>query len=67
MVQILLLTGGASPERDVSLESKKFFLSCIDQKKFNIISVTIEKDKTWIFDENNEICHLLKKNNSCLF
>lgn len=59
MQNLLLLTGGASGEHDVSVASCKNIISLIDKTRYNIISILIQKDKTWISDDG-DIWHLHK-------
>lgn len=63
MKNVLLLTGGSSPEHDVSVKSRNFILPLIDKNKFNVINVLIDKSKTWILADQNQVCHLINKNN----
>lgn len=63
MKNLLLLTGGASSEHEVSVKSRNYIRNLIDPTCYNIIDVLITKDKTWILEANSAVCHLLNKNN----
>ena len=47
MKKVLLLFGGNSSEHKVSCLSAKSILENIDRKKFNIVSVAIDKENDW--------------------
>lgn len=66
MKNLLIVTGGASAERDVSIKSCDYVTQFIDRDIYNIIRVTIAKDKTWVLEKNNQPCYLLNKNGKCV-
>ena len=66
MKNLLVLTGGASAERDVSIKSRDHVMQFIDMALYNVILVNILQDKTWILESNNQTSHLLNKNGKCV-
>ncbi len=56
MKNVLLMKGGGSTEHDISLVSAKFIESQIDQSRFNLLSVEIDKAFNWNFQ--NAPCEL---------
>jgi D-alanine-D-alanine ligase len=65
MKNLLVLTGGASAERFVSIKSYNAFVNSIDTNIFNIISVMILPDKTWMFNEKTP-CNLALHEGRCM-
>lgn len=47
-MKIVVLFGGKSSEHEVSIESAKSVIAAIDQKKYEVIPVYIEKEGRWL-------------------
>ena len=56
---ILLLKGGGSSEHDISLRSAEYMSQQIDQSKFSIFDVEIDKDFKWTLEK--QVCELNSK------
>lgn len=54
-MKILVLKGGVSTEREVSLESGRMVFENLDREKYSPIEVLITKDGDWIFDEDHKM------------
>lgn len=66
---LLLLTGGASGEHEVSVKSRNYITQFIDVNTYNVINVLITKDKTWLLesaDGKKLECRLINKAGQCL-
>jgi D-alanine-D-alanine ligase len=62
MKNLLLICGGASAESEVSIASCENISSYIDRTKFNVISILILNDKTWVLKETGKLVHVINKN-----
>jgi len=51
-MKIMLLSGGRSAERDISLQSALFVRSVLEQSGHEIVSVEISKDGEWFLDRS---------------
>ena len=51
-MKIVLLSGGRSAERDISLQSASFVRSTLEQSGHRIVSVEISKDGQWLLDDS---------------
>ncbi|MBN1149966.1 D-alanine--D-alanine ligase [candidate division WOR-3 bacterium] len=73
---LVLLYGGQSTEREISLVSAEFVFNSADRNLFNVLPVRIERDGTWKLMKINPFCERQKgvevfpvprKGGSCLF
>lgn len=64
MIKLGVIYGGMSTEHEVSLESAKSIIENLNKSKYDIYEICIEKDGTWV-DNNNKpienIVEILKK------
>lgn len=59
---LLLLSGGTSQERQISIASKNNIQKYINSDKYNIISVSILPDSSWVLENSESSCSLINEN-----
>ena len=67
MKTVLIIKGGGGTEHEVSLRSADYIETQIDQEKFQVISVEISKESTWLYQSSPcelTFDHYLKTNNN---
>ena len=63
MENIIVLFGGKSAEHDISLITANLALNAIDEEKYKVYPILVDKDNTWHYvkDFKNNINKDLKK------
>ena len=54
-LRVAILFGGKSAEHEISLISARNIVEAIDKKKYEIVSIAIDKDGRWFFDHRQRL------------
>src|ERR671925_2353947 len=54
-LRVAILFGGKSAEHEISLISARNIVEAMDKKKYEIISIAIDKDGRWFFDHGQRL------------
>jgi D-alanine-D-alanine ligase len=54
-IRVAILFGGKSAEHEISLISARNIVEAIDKKKYEIVSIGIDKQGRWFFDEGQRL------------
>ncbi len=56
-LRVAILFGGKSAEHEISVISARNIVEAMDQKKYEIVSIGIDKQGRWFFDEGARLLH----------
>ena len=59
-LRVAILFGGKSAEHEISVISARNIVQAMDKKKYDIVSIGIDKQGCWFFDEGARLLHLPK-------
>jgi D-alanine-D-alanine ligase len=56
-LRVAILFGGKSAEHEISVISARNIVEAMDKRKYEIVSIGIDKQGRWIFDEGGDLLH----------
>jgi D-alanine-D-alanine ligase len=60
-LRVAILFGGKSAEHEISVISARNIVQAMDRRKYQIVSIGIDKQGRWFFDERGRLLHSNKK------
>src|SRR4030095_16831383 len=56
-LRVAILFGGKSAEHEISFISARNIIEAMDKDKYELVSIGIDKEGRWFFDEGGELLH----------
>jgi D-alanine-D-alanine ligase len=56
-LRVAILFGGKSAEHEISIISARNIIEAMDKDKYELVSIGIDKEGRWFFDEGGELLH----------